>query len=130
MSDESAVREVLEWARSISSKGTTARAQHEAALAALDRFVAERDAVHRRYHAAIDTISAQYEARLERVEAARQAIAELEACELGMYRECRAEGSDAEAAQHDSRLTAYRKALALLAAALSDVTPPPRGSGS
>ena len=69
-------------------------------------------------------------ARLERVEAARQAIAELQAYELGMYRECRAEGSDAEAAQHDSRLTAYRKALALLAAALSDVTPPPRGSGS
>ena len=69
-------------------------------------------------------------ARLERVEAARRAIAALEADELGMYRECRAEGSDAEAAQHDSRLTAYRKALALLAAALSDVTPPPRGSGS
>ena len=69
-------------------------------------------------------------ARLERVEAARRAIAALEADELDMYRECRAEGSDAEAAQHDSRLTAYRKALALLAAALSDVTPPPRGSGS
>jgi len=68
-------------------------------------------------------------ARLERVEAARRAIAALEADELDMYRECRAEGSNAEAAQHDSRLSAYRKSLALLAAALSDVTPPPSEPG-
>ena len=41
--DQQIVQAVLEWARRISSKGTTARAEHDAALAALGRLVEARD---------------------------------------------------------------------------------------
>ena len=129
----------------LAALGRLVEALHELSAAAteeeqrlddlLDVAIQERDEARERGQNLVDGIGMEREmrrdadARLERVEAARRAIAALEADELDMYRECRAEGSNAEAAQHDSRLSAYRKSLALLAAALSDVTPPPSEPG-
>ena len=173
--DQQIVQAVLEWARSISSKGTTARAEHDAALAALGRLVEARDTAQAnrdQWHSAAnenaealaaaeaerdaaiqerDEARRLYDgrghalsharrelARLERVEAARQETLE--------WLRARFASDEANSlkAQADlpavaefwrGRAGAFMDAAAwlddvpdFLAAALSDVTPPPSGA--